>query len=262
MIEHPPLPGGVVVLPGTDVEGEWERFEVFQALHHTMRICNPMSGDDLDALLDALGPSGGETMLDLACGHGELLLRAAERAAVTGIGVDLSPWALHHAAVSAAGRRLRGSVEWWLGNARDARPGPCDLVTILGASWVWHGFAGTVRAAADRAVPGGRLAVGDLQLRPGVDAARVASERGRMMTRDEQAAALDRCGVDPIEILDPGREGWDRYRAGNTASARAWAERHPGPRADEHLKELERWAADHDRDVEILAWTVWVGRKR
>jgi SAM-dependent methyltransferase len=262
MIEHPPLPEGTRVLPGTDVAGEWERFEVFEALHHTMRICNPMSGDDLDALLDALSPVDGETMLDLACGHGELLLRAAERAAITGIGLDLSPWVLHHAAESAAGRSLRGRVEWWLGNAREAPVDPHDLVTILGASWVWHGFEGTVRAAASRTSPGGRLAVGDLQLQPGVDAARVTSDYGRVMTRAEQAEAFDRCGVELLEMLDPGREGWDRYRAGNTASARAWAEQHPGPRADEYLQELERWTADHDRDVEILAWVVWVGRKR
>ena len=262
MIRHPPLPDRVVVLPGTDVEGEWERFEIFEALHHTMRICNPMSGDDLDQVLAALAPSDGERMLDLACGHGELLLRAAERSQISGIGVDLSPWVLLHAAESAAQRSLRGSVKWWLGNAREAPTGDWDLVTCLGASWVWHGFEGTVRAAASRARPGGRIAVGDLQLKPGIDPGAVAVENGRVMTRDEQAAAFERCGVDLIEMIDPGPEGWDRYRAGNLASVHAWAEAHPGKRAEEYLREQERWTADHDRDVAILSWTVWVGRRR
>jgi len=262
MSAHPPLPNGVVVLPGTDVAGEWERFEIFEALHHGMRICNPMTGADLDTVLAALAPEDGDRLLDLACGHGELLLRAAERAAVEGTGVDLSPWVLVHAAGSAAACRRRGSVEWWLGNAHDVPKHTWDVAVCLGASWVWHGFEGTARATADRVRPGGRIAIGDLQLKPGVDARRVAEDYGKVMTRDEQAAALDRCGVDLIAEINPGREGWDGYQDRIEASARAWADRHPGDRAEQYLAEQRRWREDHTRDMEILTWAVWVGRKR
>ena len=70
------------MLPGTDVEGEWERFRIFEALHHRMRICNPMTSADLDAVADVLDPQPEQSALDIACGHGELLIRLAERAAI------------------------------------------------------------------------------------------------------------------------------------------------------------------------------------
>ena len=143
----PLLPPEIRVLPGTDVEGAWDRFEVFEALHHGMRICNPMTGADLDVVLDALAPHPGERWLDVACGHGELLIRGAERAEIAGVGVDLSPWVLVRSLEAALERKVANRLEWRLGDAHDlGKDERFDIVSCLGASWIWHGFAGTARA--------------------------------------------------------------------------------------------------------------------
>lgn len=257
---HPELPAEIEVLPGTDVEGEWERFKVFEALHHGMRICNPMGPADVAQLVDWLDPQPGEAVLDIACGLGELLIRLAERARIRGTGVDLSPWVLVRAHREAALRTPRVSLRWILGNARDLPAERYDIVACIGASWIWHGFAGTVRAMAAGLTPGARIAVGDLRLRPGVDVTHVLETYGRVLTADEQASTLNDLGFDLIHRLDPGPESWNAYQERIEESVAAWRRRHPGEESDGFVAEQERWRRDHERDMAFLEWSVWVAR--
>jgi SAM-dependent methyltransferase len=262
MIERS-LPDGVVVLPGTDVAGAWGRFEVFEALHHGMRICNPMRDADLAEVVEMLAPCDGERMLDIACGHGELLIRAAHTAAIHGIGIDLSPWAIVRAFRRSSATDLQGVLEWRLGDAHELDPGERhEIVTCLGASWIWHGFRGTAAAVVRRTVPGGRIAVGDLRLRDDADPDAVAADQGKVLTAHDQAGLLDELGVDVIDHVDAGSAGWDGYDERTIRSVESWADEHPGPGADEYLAEQARWRDDHLRDREFLEWTVWVGRLR
>ena len=255
------VPPEVVILPGTDIDGEWERFEVFEALHHGMHICNPMTSEHLDALIDALGPTAGDRMLDIACGHGELLIRAAERATVRAVGVDLSPWALVRALETTKQRTTIGTVEWLLGDAKRAgREERYDIVTCLGASWIWHGFLGTARAVADRSVPGGRVAIGDLRLAEDVDPAAFADAHGSFPTLEAQAQMLESAGIEVVDRIESGLTGWDAYQDRIMRSVEAWQRAHPGPRSDGYVAEQRRWQQDHLRDREFLRWTVWVGR--
>ncbi len=258
----PHLPPEITVLPGTDVDGAWERFEVFEALHHGMRICNPMTGADLDVVLDALTPQADDTWLDIACGHGELLVRGAERADIRGVGVDLSPWVLVRSIESAAERSASGRLSWRLGDAHDLDKNErFDIVTCLGASWIWHGFAGTARAQVDRAGPGGRLAIGDLRLRSDANAALIAETYGTVLTANDQERILEGLGLSVVERIDAGSSGWDGYQQRIMESAETWAERNPGPKAADYLEQQRQWKRDHDRDREILDWTVWVAKR-
>ncbi len=255
------LPPEILVQPGTDVPGEWERFEVFEALHHGMRICNPMSSTDLDEVIDTLAPTDGESMLDIACGHGELLIRSATRAAIRGVGIDRSPWVLVRALSHAQEAPLVGRLQWRLGDAHELPPDErFDIVTCIGASWIWHGFEGTAAAMVKRCRPGGRIGIGDLRLRDGADPEAIAATYGRVFTADEQRSILNRVGVEVTAQFDPGMEGWDGYQHRIMASAEAWAADHPGEKAQGYLDEQRQWRDDHDRDRGFLAWTVWTGR--
>ncbi len=257
---HPVLPDQIEVLPGTDVAGEWDRFRVFEALHHRMSICNPMSSDDLGLLVEILNPAEALTMVDIACGHGEMLIRAAEQGA-SGVGVDLSPWVLVRA-LDEAGRRVPSSdLRWVLGNARDLPRQSVELASCLGASWIWHGFGGTVDALLSHLTIEGRIAIGDLRLRSGADLDAIVETHGRVLTADEQAEHLRSRGLTILERIEPGKDSWDDYQRRIDVSARAWSELHPGPEAEGYLEEQAAWRRDHDRDMEFLDWTVWIASK-
>jgi len=262
-VDERTLPNAVVVLEGTDVNSAWDRFEVFEALHHNMQICNPMMGEDLDRVLAGLSPRDGDHVLDIACGHGELLIRAAARVAIHGVGVDLSPWAVVRACENAGATASRGEIEWWLGDAHEL-PGDeaYDVVSCLGASWIWHGFEGTAGAMVTRSRRGGRLAIGDLRLRAGVDGDAISRSYGRVMTETEQRAVLDRLGVDVTDRIDAEQAGWDGYQRRIADSAHSWAALHPGPDAERYLREQAQWREEHERDRRFLDWTVWTGTIR
>lgn len=255
------LPSGVEIVDGTDVDGVWKRFEIFEALHHSMRICNPMTSENLDAVVEALAPNDGDQVVDIACGYGELLFRLAQRARIAGTGIDLSPWMLVGADRYAQTEVPDADLRWVLGDAKHYDLQPVDVVASLGATWIWHGFPGTVRAIAAGTRPRGRLAIGDMRLRDGVDHTQVAKEHGRVLSMAEHDDAITECGVRIIDRIDTVDASWDGYIERTREAAEAWAEIHPGPRADQFIEEQRQWEADHARDLPILTWSVWVGEK-
>jgi SAM-dependent methyltransferase len=257
-VQHPPLPKEIVVLHGTDVEDAWQRFHPFEALHHLHTICNPLTSDDLDLVINVLDPKDGDQALDLACGHGELLHRLTGRAAVGATGVDLSPWVLIRAAAKSP------TIAWWLGDAADVPSAPdWDIVTCLGGSWIWNGFAGTAAALAARTAPGGRLAVGDLRLRSPAD--RVAlgnAPEAATLTDDEQADVLRSLGLEPVEQVVPDEAGWRAYHELVIESANVYAAAHPGDPSADHRAMAQAWMRnDYERLRRHLVWTIWVADK-
>lgn len=255
------LPSTVEIIDGTDVEGVWQRFEIFEALHHSMRICNPMTSENLDAVAEALAPSDGDHVVDIACGYGELLFRLAKQADIVGTGIDLSPWMLVGADRYATDEVPDANLHWVLGDAKHFDLQPVDIVASLGATWIWHGFPGTVRAIAAGTRPGGRLAIGDMRLRDGVDHREVAKEHGRVLSIDEHDHAIVDCGVRIIDRVDTADASWVDYLSRTRLAAAAWRDLHPGPRADEFVAEQEVWETDHERDQPILTWSVWIGER-
>ena len=263
-MDHLPLPSDIVVLPDTDVEGAWERFYPFEALHHLHEICNPMRPEDLSNIIDALGPTDRTHAIDVACGHGDLLLEMAQRAGIYGVGVDLSPWALIRARDRAQRTKLKGSLEWWLGEGKAVPRRPdWDVASCLGASWIWHGFEGTVRALSSRLRPGGRLAVGDLRLRDLTERDRLREaglpEMAATPTREEQVAIISSLDLEVITEMAAPDEAWEQYHRTVVESAETYAAEHP--EADyRHL--AAEWMEDFERDREYLTWTVWVARRQ
>lgn len=258
---YPPLPDEISVIDGTSVEAAFERFHVFEAMHHTMQLCNPMADGDLDEVIASLAPADGETVLDIACGHGDLLLRCAELAGIRGIGVDLSPWVL----IRAAGRsKLMGHGErlrWLLGDGAETPAEPtADRTVCLGASWIWDGFAGTVDALIARTHPGGRIAIGDVQRLPETRPEDVAEAFGVVLGRREQAAFLASRGLEVVDEVRPRPESWTAYDDRIEQSARTFAEREPGEVADRAIAMHHDWNAEHQAARRLVTWTVWVAQ--
>lgn len=255
------LPADVDVLPGTDLDDVWQRFEVFEALHHGMRICNPLTERELADLVQALPLSDGASVLDMACGYGELLLRCASVAAIDGVGIDLSPWMVQTAARRAATSMPDAQLRWVVGEARDyGREQSWDVVTCLGAEWIWHDFNGTARALAGLVRPGGVVVVSAARLKDGQDAAAVAEKYGRVETVADQAAMLGAHGLELLTRFDPDDAAWDAYLARTTTSISEWALKLPAERSADYVAAQREWLEARERDRDIIGWSAWVTR--
>ena len=259
MVTHPPLPDAVAVLDATDVEGEWERFQPYEPLHHLQDICNPMSAGELERVISALDPARRRRVLDVGCGPGELLLRLAARHDLDAVGVDRSPWMITRAYERSRARSLRGRVQWWLGDGASVETHePWDLAVCLGASWVWHGFVGTARALRNRVRPGGRIAVGDLRLRVGADPAEVP---GSVLTAADQIGALEGLGLRPIVEMVSDDASWRAYHARVIANAELYAVGSEGHPERDRRDMARAWMEEFERDRKTLTWSVWVAER-
>jgi len=259
VIHPPPLPDEVIVLPGTDVDGEWVRFRSSEPLHHTHEICVPMSSVELDRVVRLLRVRAGTRVLDVACGHGELLLRMGERTSIQGTGVDLSPWAVTRAVERYHARAVRGRIEWWMGDGRSLSGTGWGAAACLGASWIWHGFRGTARALRDRVLPGGRVAVGDLRLREGADPDALP---GTVPTRAGQLEALTDLGLRPIAEVAASDASWRAYRDRVLANAASYALGAEGDPDRDRRAMAREWIEDLERDRRALVWSVWIAQRR
>lgn len=262
MTKYPPLPDAIEVLPGTPLDAAWERFEVFEALHYGLRLCNPFDLEGVQRVVAALAPSSGERMLDVACGHGELLIQAAESAGISGTGLDLSPWVLLRAEAEARSRGVADRLRWVLGRGTDFNAdSPYDIVTGLGMSWIWDGFRGTLSALAGMTTAGGRIAFGDLQRITGESPEDVPVDYDPVLSRPEQLVVFDELGLEVEEEIVPGPGAWSAYDEAQSQAVAAYLEDHPGPQAEKYRQDHLDWVAAHRSDTDHLTWTVWIVRK-
>ncbi len=256
------LPASVGVDAELDVDRLWEDFEIFEALHHSMAIANPFTSDDLDAVVALLDPQPGDTVVDIATGSGELVRRLVAHTGASATGIDLSPWMVRNAARAPA---AAPPIRWVLTDGRHLAErrsslgiaGEFDLVSCLGASWIWHGLPGTVAALAALVAPGGRVAVGDMHVRADCDPSEVPPGlRREAKTAPEEL--FGRHGLRLLGSVTATDASWDAYLARTATDARTWQARFPGPAADRYVAEQADWVDDHHRDRRWRSWTVWV----
>lgn len=242
---------------------DWFYYDVLHGLH---RFCNPVSEDGIDELIAVLDPRPGTRVLDVACGHGELLLRLAERGA-QGVGVDLSPFAHARAVAALEARGGRLDVDFVHADGKAYAPErPFDVACCIGASWIWDGWEGTLDALLAFTRPGGLVVAGEpyWKLPP---PARYLELEG--LTADQFpaldvffAGALKR-RLSLVWMRRSTDADWDRYEMLQTASFDHFVREHPDHDRLEAIRDrlvpskeaYVRWGKD------CLGFAIWVFRK-
>ncbi|MDQ0426433.1 SAM-dependent methyltransferase [Cellulomonas iranensis] len=205
-------------------------FSIRESRH---RIHNPLTAPQLATLGAALDLRPGATVLDLACGSGELLATWARDHGVTGLGVDLNPDFLAHARARAdalgVGDRVRfveADASGWVADA------PVDVAACVGATWIGGGVPGTLELLRRSLRPGGLLLVGEPYWRavpttPGELAACGVPSADAYRTLPGLLAGYGDLGYDVVEMVCATEESWDRYQASQWLTMRRWADAHP-----------------------------------
>jgi SAM-dependent methyltransferase len=244
-----------------------DSWKFFDITHRDHVICNPLSVEKVDELVQLLDLPAGARVLDIACGKAEILVRTVERYGCTGIGVDLSPFAANDAR-ALADRRVPGKLEIVEqdGAAFQAEPASFDLSMCVGASWTFGGHEGTLRALAGWVRPGGLIVAGepfwkkeppaDYLEAGGMDRSLFADHHGNVTTGLEQGLTL-------LYTLVSSDDDWDRYQGLNWRAAEQWAAANPDDPDRETV--LTRMRNDRDRylrwERDLLGWAVYVFRR-
>ena len=138
-----------------------DTWKFYDITHRDHVVCNPTSLSKLDEVIGLLDLPPDPRVLDVACGKGELLFRLAERvgrsgARFHGVGVDASPFVVAELRAAAPRRVPAADLEILEMDGADYRPRPAsfDLACCLGASWIFDGHRGTLRALREAVRPG------------------------------------------------------------------------------------------------------------
>ncbi len=250
---------------------EWkiDRWKYYDIIHRFHKVCNPMSVEKLDELCRLLDLSPGAQVLDVACGKGEMLVMLAERSEIKGVGVDISPYAIADAEKKRGERVPRTALRFiTLGGAdyRPDEPESFDLTMCIGASWVFEGHRGTLRALKDMTKPGGLVMVGEPYWleEPSQDYLDASGDaEGDFGTHYGNVTTGEEVGLTFLYSAASSHDDWDRYEGLHWLATADYARSNSD---DPDLPEIEgrvsrsrqtylRWGRD------TLGWAIYLFRK-
>jgi SAM-dependent methyltransferase len=230
------------------------------------RIHNPLTSEKLAALGNALRLPPDTSMLDLACGSGEMLCTWARDHQVTGTGVDISSVFICGAQARAAELAVTGRVTFVHGDASGYVAGqPVSIASCIGATWIGGGVAGTVELLRRSMTPGGMMLIGEpYWRREPPDQATVegcwAASKDEFLPLPELIESFGQLGCDVVEMVLADQDSWDRYAAPQWLNTRRWLDANPHDElAAEMRAELSTAPARYARyEREYFGWGVFV----
>lgn len=138
----------------------WKWFSLSRKYH---LIDNPTSEAKIDQLVEVLGRVRKARVLDIASGNAELLCRMAARHGSRGVGVEISPYRHANAVDRVRQRGLDGLITLVHGRGQDYQTtdGSFDVACCVGATWIFGGYDGTLRALNRIVATDGTVVVGE-----------------------------------------------------------------------------------------------------
>lgn len=206
----------IACLPNTTIMTD----SLAAARYAAMRWNCPLSESHADELLDHLDLQTTTSLVDLGCGWGELLLRAAARTNCKATGVDTDPAALSRGRQAATDRGLDGT---FVEQPAEQWRGPTNRGVCIGSSHTLGGTAAMLTRLAEL-VPRGRVVVGDACWEappPPTEAARALHGDG-VLTLADLAAACGEAGWQVLHLTTADRREWDDFESRHRAGVRQW----------------------------------------
>ncbi|MCG2801941.1 MAG: class I SAM-dependent methyltransferase [Cellulomonas sp.] len=217
---------------------------IFTIRESRHRIHNPLTERQLADLGVRLDLPAGASVLDLACGSGEMLCTWARDHRVTGLGVDLNPDFLAHARARADELGVSDAVRFVEADAAGyVVDEPVDVAACVGATWIGGGVPGTLDLLSRSVRPGGMLLVGEPYWRivpatPQALAGCGVQSAEAYLTLPDLLASFGALGYDVVEMVCATEESWDRYQAPQWLAMRRWADTHPGHELHDEVRRL------------------------
>ena len=245
----------------------WKFFEI---THREHVVCNPIGEEKLARLVELLRLPTDSQVVDIACGKGEFLIRLADAYDVRGIGIDLSPFFIADAQSRLNARASSNGITFTEMDGADFKPDEphsLDLVSCIGASWIFGGHANTLETLIGMVRPGGWVIVGEpyWQQEPS-EYYLAASGCGRedFGSHSSNAEAGERQGMELVHTIVSSKDDWDRYEGLQWFATAEYARTHPDdPDLAEVAERVNKAKAAYlhwGRDT--LGWAIYVFRSR
>jgi len=238
--------------------------------HGDMPFHHPVAEPAIEGLIDLLALGGGDRVLDVGCGRGELLIRIAERTGAGGLGVDASKEQIDRARVEATTRAPGEHLSF---EARDAgvMVAPAETFAVaacVGSSHALGGLEPSLARLRELVRPGGYVVLGEgfWQLEPGSELLELlGTARDELATLPELLEAGAGYGLEPVYVATASDEDWQRYEWAYVFNLDRYIRDHPGgeglEKLHEQLDRIRRRRLLAARDGEALGFALVAWRK-
>jgi ubiquinone/menaquinone biosynthesis C-methylase UbiE len=246
-----------------------DRWKYFDITHRFHVVCNPTSLAKIEELIGLFRLKPGSSVLDIACGKAEMLVRLAEAYDIRGVGVDLSPYAVRDAEELKRRRVPDSDLEFVTANGADfhaENTNNFDLAMCIGASWIWDGHRGTLKAMMDMTKPGGIVAVGEPFFTQEPSEEYLVAEdfsRDDFSTHYGNIQIAEEEGFAPLYTMVSNQDDWDRYETLQWMAVDEFAQNNPD---DPDLTEIKTRNAE-SREIYLkwgrdgFNWAIYLFRK-
>ena len=248
------------------MEWKMDLWKFYDVTHKQHIVCNPMSTDKIDELIELLKLDPEAEVLDVACGKGEMLALIAERYGVSGVGVDISPFCVADTKQKLRERVSDARIEILNMDGADYKSDQLfDLTMCIGASWIYKGHQGTLRALKSMTKVGGLILVGEpFWIKEPEEAFLVAydHQRDEFGTHYENVLVGEEEGLVPLYTMVSNQDDWDRYESLRWYSAGKYAEENDNdPDVPEILTRVTQGQTNYLRwGRDTLGWAIYLFR--
>ncbi len=246
-----------------------DMWKFFDITHREHIVLNPSSIEKLDQLVSLVRLKRDAHVLEIATGKGEFIIRLAERYGIEGVGVDLSPYHI----ADAKGKQQKRVPDARLvflemdgAEYKPEKPESLDLVACIGASWIYGGHRGTLKALEGMAAQESWIVVGEPYWRHEPEREyleAIGQERNSFGTHAENAEAGKEFGLELAYTLVSSQDDWDKYEGLQWYAAESWASGHrEDPDVETVLKRVRESKTAYLRwGRETLGWAIYVFKK-
>ena len=215
-----------------------------QAKYAAMTWNVPLSEPHAAQLLDHLSLPDAKSIVDIGCGWGELLLRAAAASPqLKATGIDLDNALLDRGRRNATARNIPADFVQQRG---EEFQGTADRAICIGSSHVLGGTKAMLERLAEIVPRGGRVLVGDMFWES------APTEAARAMFGDEAlpladlAALCRQTGWEVLYLTTADQREWDDFESRHRAGPREWLLANPeDPRTAGVREDMDRKERDY-----------------
>jgi len=222
--------------------------------HRTHWYCNPIDPHFFDQILGYCGLGAASAVLDVGCGKGELLIRAAERFGCSGIGVEQSELMQVEAQKRATERGVANRLWIQLADAQVLVPTlgaqTFDLAACVGSSHALGGWDAMMkellRVVKPNGQSGGKMLIADGIWEREPSAAYLQAlecDKGAYRTHAEMVAQLRGQGLRVLGAWTASGREWDEYEWAYCRNVEEFVAMNPeDPDAEAMLKRCRDWS--------------------
>ncbi len=237
-------------------------FDLVNISERNMELVNPTSDGKILTIGRFLKLSEASSIIDFGCGYGEVLALWAMQYGITGTGIELRQNACERARTKMVDMELSDRVEIICGDAKkyEFKQHSYDVAACIGASFIWGGFIGSIRAMKTAIFRDGKLVIGEpYWLRDRVPPEYAATQQD-IYTEIELLDMVQEEGFDVEYAVRANSDDWDVYEASNWYALIQWIEENPDhperQKVIDHLHQIQEDYFQYGR--EYLGWAIYI----